>query len=406
MTDEPARVTGPGAGRVSAARRDDDPMYYYPTPFPCVVRDGVLRIYRGLAEDGEVTVEVGQRVAADEVVAIGRGAEATLTIDATAELGVPPTEVVKGLTREIGASFRAGEVLVAARAGLRRREVKAPEDGTLVAVDAVSGQLRFRPASNRGELKAHVAGTIESIVGRRGVMIVTSGTRLNGIWGLGGEVVGVLHVLTGRRDEDLRPEMLDAKAALAVVAAGRVAGVEALKKAASVGVKAVILGGIEQDELRAFLEAHGRTAPRWYVGGPDWHLPSPHPVLPFTLIVTEGFGKLAMAPEVFSALHDADGREVSLVGQTRLRGNLTRPEIIIPTPGRSDGRAAPAGAAALQAGTRVRLVDPDHLGQVGSVLQGPALRPAHDGCLREVVDVELDGGVRRNLPVSNVEVLV
>jgi hypothetical protein len=381
-------------------------MYYYPTPFPCVVRDGVIRVYRGLADDGEVVVEAGQRVAADEVVAIGRGAEATVTIDAAADLGVPPAEVVKSLTRQAGSDVNAGEVLATVRAGLRKRELKAPEDGTLVAVDAVSGQLRFRPAGNKGELKAHVAGTIESIDGQRGVSIVTSGIRLNGIWGLGGETVGVLRVLTQRRDEDLAGDALDARAALAVVAAGRAASADALKKAAAAGVKAVILGSLEQAELRAFLEGQGRTGPRWYVGGPDWRLPSPTPVLPFTIVVTEGFGKLPMAPEAFETLLESDGREVSLAGETRLRGGLSRPEIIIPTVNRGDARPAPVDGATVQAGTRVRLVDPDHLGLVGAVIQGPALRPAGDGMLREMIDVEIDGGGRRSLPINNVEVLV
>jgi hypothetical protein len=380
-------------------------MYYYPTPFPCVVRDGVLRIYRGLAADGEVLVEAGQRVAADEVVAIGRGAEATVTIDAAADLGVPPAEVVKGLTRETGSAVKAGEVLATARVGLRKRELKAPEDGTLVAVDAVSGHFRFRPAGNKGELKAHVAGAVETIDGQRGVTIVTSGVRLNGIWGLGGETVGVLRVLTRRRDEDLAADALDAKAALAVVVAGRTASADALKKAAAAGVKAVIMGGIEQAELRAFVEGQGRTGPRWYVGGPDWRLPSPAPMLPFTIVVTEGFGRLPMAPEVFETLLENDGREASLGGETRLRGGLSRPAIIIPTASRGDARPTPAPAATIQAGTRVRLVDPDHLGLAGAVLQGPALRPAGDGVLREMIEVEIDGGGRRSLPLTNIEVL-
>jgi hypothetical protein len=319
---------------------------------------------------------------------------------------VPPAEVVKSLTRQAGSDVNAGEVLATVRAGLRKRELKAPEDGTLVAVDAVSGQLRFRPAGNKGELKAHVAGTIESIDGQRGVSIVTSGIRLNGIWGLGGETVGVLRVLTQRRDEDLAGDALDARAALAVVAAGRAASADALKKAAAAGVKAVILGSLEQAELRAFLEGQGRTGPRWYVGGPDWRLPSPTPVLPFTIVVTEGFGKLPMAPEAFETLLESDGREVSLAGETRLRGGLSRPEIIIPTVNRGDARPAPVDGATVQAGTRVRLVDPDHLGLVGAVIQGPALRPAGDGMLREMIDVEIDGGGRRSLPINNVEVLV
>jgi hypothetical protein len=380
-------------------------MYYYPTPYPCVVKDGLLHVERNLAENGDVLVEVGQRVVADEIVATGRGSEATLIIDAAAEMGVPPGEVVKGLTRQIGASVKAGEVITAARAGLRRREVRAAEDCTLVAVDSVSGQVRVRPATSRGELKAHIAGTIEAINGRRGVTIATTATHLHGIWGLGGEAVGVLHVLTQRRDEDLRPEMLDARVALAVVVAGRAAGAEALKKAAAVGVRALVLGSLDHTELRAFLESQGRAGPRWYVGGPDWRLPTPAPVVPFTLIVTEGFGRLPMAAAVFDTLRECAGREASLTGATRLRGGLTRPEIMIPT-NRTDGRAAPAAAAVARVGARVRVVAPHALGQAAAIVSPPSLRPAGDGILRDMVDVELDGGARRSLPLTNLEVLV
>ncbi|MCC6625934.1 MAG: hypothetical protein IT340_00905 [Chloroflexi bacterium] len=379
-------------------------MYYYPTPYPCVVKDGLLRVERTLSENGDVLVDVGQRVVADEVVAIGRGSEATLIIDAAADMGVPPGEVVKGLTRQVGATYRTGETMSVARAGLRRREVRAAEDGVLVAVDAVSGQIRFRPASSRGELKAHVAGTIEAINGRRGVTIATTATHLHGIWGIGDEAVGVVHVLTQRRDEDLRPEMLDARAALAVVVAGRAAGVDALKKAAAVGVRALVLGSLDQADLRSFLESQGRAGPRWYVGGPDWRLPTPSPVVPFTLIVTEGFGRVPMAALVFETLRECEGREASLAGTTRLRAGLSRPEIIIPS-SRTDGRPATAAAAVVQVGTRVRLVDPHSLGQAGAVVSPPTLRPAGDGILRDMVDVELDGGARRSLPLTNLEVL-
>jgi hypothetical protein len=133
-------------------------------------------------------------------------------------------------------------------------------------------------------------------------------------------------------------------------------------------------------------------------------MPSPPPMLPFALILTEGFGRVAMTVEAFSALQECEGREVSLSGTTRLRNRLTRPTIIIPTTGRGEARGM-GGAADIQTGTRVRLVDPHHLGQAGVVLHPPALRPAGDGMLRDIVDIELEGGNVKSFPLANVEVL-
>lgn len=380
-------------------------MYYYPRPFPCVVQDGLIRVERRLPRDGEIQVEAGQRVAADEVVAVARGQVPPVTIDAAAELGAAPVEVIKGLAQELGASVKTGDVLVSLRAGLRRKDLKAREDGVLLSADGGSGRLLFQPLSGRYELKAFVAGTINDIDGRRGVTIATPATRVQGIWGLGGETVGVLRVLTRARDEDLRPEAIDARVALAVVVGGRSASAEALKKAASAGVKAIVLGSLDEAEFRAFASTQGRVEPRWYVGGPDWQLPAPSASLPFTIIVTEGFGRLPMAPEVYAALHACEGREVSLSGGTRLRHWLQRPEIIAPTVSRSESRGDEVRPATLQPGVRVRLVDPGRLGHSAAVVSPPAVRPLGEGILSEVVEVELDGGGRRHLSVSSVEVL-
>jgi hypothetical protein len=380
-------------------------MLYYPSVYPCVVEEGLVRVERRLPQDGEIQVEPGQRVEPDHVVAVARGKVPPVTIDAAGELGVSPGDVVKNLSAELGAAVKANDVLVGLRSGLRRKELRAREEGSVISVDPTSGHLLFQPSAGLYELKAHVAGTVDDIDGRRGVTIATNATRVQAIWGVGGETVGVLRVSTHTRDEDLRPDMIDARAALAVLMAGRTASAEALRKAASSGVKAVVLGSIEETELRSFLTSHGRPAPRWYVAGPDWNLPAGNMTLPFTLIITEGFGRMAMTPEVYTALQACDGREVSLAGATRLRGWLQRPEIVVPMASRQDGRPTEVTPATLRAGVRVRLVDPGRVGHTALVMGQPGLRPAGDGVLSEMVEVELEGGGRRHLPVSNLEVL-
>ena len=49
-----------------------------------------------------------------------------------------------------------------------------------------------------------------------------------------------------------------------------------------------------------------------------------------TLIVTEGFGRMAMSMNTFKLLKSANGKNASINGATQIRAGVLRPEIIIP----------------------------------------------------------------------------
>lgn len=378
-------------------------MYYYPTNEPCVVKDGAIQVRRELPFDGEIGVEVGQRVEADQVVAVGRGSTAVTIIDAATELGVSPADVIRGMTQEIGAKVRAGELLVSIRSGLRKRELKAREEGIVVGVEPTSGQIRFQPTDGTIELKAAVAGVVDVIEGRQVVVITTTATHLFGIWGVGQETHGVLRVMAA--NQDLQADMIDARVSLAVVVGGRSTTLDALKKAVTVGVKAVILGSVNESIIRQFVEAQVRVAPHWYIGGPNWQLPASLPRLPLTIVITEGFGTIPMNQDLLTTLVECEGREVSLASTTAMRGQRRRPEIIIPAPNRAEVRP-PQRSSLLPVGSRVRLVEPQALGMAATVLQSPALRPFSDGLLWETVQVETDEGERRIVPLANLELII
>ena len=374
--------------------------------FPALMEDKLLHIKRPVHGEAELLVAVGQRVVADEVIARQHGSVPPLVLDITRELEITPADVLKGLAQDFKEPVKAGTALVSLRSGLRRKEFRAPEDGHLVAVDASVGHLVFQPARAVHEIKAHVSGIVENVDEHEGITISTLGTRIQGIWGVGGETVGVLNVLAPAREDELRPQDFDARAAFSVIVGGRGASAEALKRAAAAGVKAIVLGSIAASELRRFLEMNGQVAPRWYVGGPRWSLAAPDPVLPFTLVLTEGFGRLPMSAEVFAALQRCEGREASLVGLTRLRGRARRPEIIVATAGKVEGRPRRPEGVTLREGTRVRLIEPRLVARVGTVRGEPVVRPLSDGLMGAVVEIELDGGARRMAPVSNVEVII
>ncbi len=183
--------------------------------------------------------------------------------------------------------------------------------------------------------------------------------------------------------------------------AGGTASAAALAKAVQVGARGVIVGSIEEGELSQFLKVQDGSL--WRVGLPDWQLPQASPAI--TIVVTEGFGRGAMAAPFYDALTASDGDEISLCGVTRLASGLRRPEVILPVPGgkASDGSALPV--AALAPGATVRLIDHDHLGLIGTVREAPRRRRFEGDLLLDALVVELPNGEPSLVPTANVEVL-
>ena len=89
-------------------------------------------------------------------------------------------------------------------------------------------------------------------------------------------------------------------------------------EAALRGTAAVVAGGIDDHDLREILGYDLGVA----VTGNE--------KLGTTIIITEGFGDIAMARRTFELLKSHDGREASVNGSTQIRAGVMRPEILIP----------------------------------------------------------------------------
>ena len=89
-------------------------------------------------------------------------------------------------------------------------------------------------------------------------------------------------------------------------------------KAIEIGATAIISGGIKDKDLMDFLGYEIGVA---ITGKED---------IPITIIITEGFGKIAMSHRSFSLLKDFEGYNISANGETQIRAGVMRPEIIIP----------------------------------------------------------------------------
>ncbi|HCK53837.1 MAG TPA: hypothetical protein DIC23_11530 [Planctomycetaceae bacterium] len=180
-----------------------------------------------------------------------------------------------------------------------------------------------------------------------------------------------------------------------VIGGGRMTG-EAVKRAIQVGCAAVVSGGLDDADLREILGYDLGVA----ITGSE--------TIGVTLVVTEGFGEIAMADRTFQLLSDRQGLEASVNGTTQIRAGVMRPEIVIPDNSGEHVQEAhgnrPIGL--LEAGTSIRVIRDPYFGAIGTVVDLPSEPQELDsGSLARVLSVENAAGERFVVPRANVELI-
>jgi len=373
------------------------------TPGLTVSASAVVLKERRLPLKGEVLVAEGDVVAADTIVAAAERPGDIETVRIAEELDVDPDEAIAALVVSEGDEVADGELLAeySFLFGLFRSECRARFAGTVEYISQPTGHIGLRRPASRVELSAYVPGRVAQVFEGEGVAIECRGALVQGIFGIGGETAGTLKVAAKSPDEEIGVWSLPADCTGAVLLAGRNVSAATLREAAGRGAKAVISGGILENDLRDFLGYEIGVA----VTG--------HEDVPLTLLITEGFGALAMADRTFELLAGLDGRACSINGATQIRAGALRPEVIVP--GNEFDVSAGAGAAQagleqeLAVGTRVRLIRRPHFGRLATVTALPA-KPVKiaTGSIARVLEAKLDGdgdGETATVPRANVEII-
>lgn len=375
-----------------------------PEGVPPLVASMMVRVERYLPYPGEVIVRQGSRVEPEDIVARTWQPLPPHLIDVAQQLSIPPRQIPKFVRRDVGALVRSGDILARSRNPLGAR-CRAPVDGLITAIDQTTGYLTLAPNPVEYTLSAALRGIVMEIMPTRGVVIETPATQIYGAFGVGRERSGVLRLLALDPREIVRPEQIDARSAYAILICGASISAATLRRAVAEQVRGIIVGGIEEQELRSFL---GWQSPA------DWAYelnlrPTDHAHqrtnTPLTLIVTEGFGVRSMNQALFDLLSSQDRQEVLIDGQTSLGQPLRRPRLIIPqSPGSSKQIEPPRPP--LRVGATVRLLDDSHLGQSGTVRSLPEHpRRLSSGLRTAAVEVVLQDSSALWLPHSCVEVL-
>lgn len=379
------------------------------------------RVCRRLPMAGEVLVQVGQQVSAQQVVArTWLPGEVTL-VNAAHRLGVEPAEVPGLMQVQVGQPVQAGQLLAQTRGlfGLFRSQLLAPTSGVIESISGVTGQIILRGPPQPIEQLAYLAGRVTEVLPAEGVWIEAEAALVQGIFGVGGEAYGPIRLACPGPDTPLTPDRLDESMRGAVVVGGGRVSTQALQRASQLGVSAIVTGGIDDQDLRQFLGYDLGVA----ITGSE--------SLGLTLILTEGFGEIAMQQRCWQLLASHEGQLASVNGATQIRAGVIRPEVVIPlhdlaqttqassiktdrvgdsTPSESPsgGTALPVGAGTsgptLQVGSLVRIIRTPYFGLVGRVADLPSMpQVLPSGVKTRVAEVQLPDGRRLIVPRANLE---
>ena len=369
------------------------------TPGLKVTEGMTIQKERRLPLQGEVLVEAGAAVRAEDVVAKADLPGNVQLLNVANLLSVPAEEITEYMLKPVGETIAKDEIIATTKGlfGLFKSQARSPIDGTIEAVSDVTGQVILREPPIPVEVKAYTEGTVTEISPNEGVTVETYGTYIQGIFGVGGETIGNLTVAVSSPSDGLTAEQILPEHRDRILVGGSLVTTAAIQEAIQQGVKGIIAGGIDDVDLRELLGYELGVA---ITGSEE---------IGITLVITEGFGSVAMAEQTFSLLKMREGMKTSINGATQIRAGVVRPEIVIPLV--SD--AAETGAekdgsveGILEVGSSVRIIREPYFGKLGRVTELPVeLQNLETEAQVRVLRIELENGEQTLLPRANVETI-
>ena len=365
------------------------------TPGLTVTADHIVLKDRRLPLKGEVSVGVGDVVSAEQIVARTDLPGKVFPVNVANQLGVDAARLKEFMLKDAGQNVQEGEIIARTPGifGFFKSEVSAVVSGTIESVSGVTGMVIYQAHPIPVEVDAYVNGKVVEVHEGEGCVVQTAAALIQGIFGLGGEVRGDIAVAVDSADRPIEPADLRPEHAGKVVVGGAYASLDALRKAVEVKAAALVVGGFDYDDIKELLGYEVGVA---ITGSEEFGT---------TLVVTEGFGHIDMAPATFALLQSLEGRRASVNGATQIRAGVIRPEVVVThddhdVPGTRYEAPEPQGIAI---GDLVRGIRAPWFGRLGTVKSLP-VEPLElpSGTTVRVLEVQFEGEAAM-LPRANVE---
>jgi hypothetical protein len=367
------------------------------TPGLEIKKATTVRKIRRLPIKGNITVRAGDIVDYDDIVARTEIQGDPYVVKVSYLLKCEPDEMETYMVKRVGDQVKKNEVIAQFIGffGLLKNLVMSPVDGQVESISTVSGQVIVREKPIPVEVDAYIPGKITDVLPREGVVIESNAAFIQGIFGVGGEAHGELATVAESPEEVLTPDHVKTEHKGKIILGGSIATGDALQKAVSTGVKGIVVGGIENADLRKIVGYDIGVAITGFEN------------IGLTLIVTEGFGKMNMARRTYDLLNTFEGKIAHINGETQIRAGVIRPEIIIPHDHPvTDQVGSERHAGGMIVGTTVRVIREPNFGKLAKVISLPSeLQKTESESLVRVVEIELEGGQKVSVPRANVEII-
>ena len=367
------------------------------TPALLVTSETKLRRLRELPLPGSVLVKVGDKVSAEQAVLSAEIPGDVEIVKLPERSGLELEQVKKGLVVKVGQEVKKGEELLNVKScfGLFVTSVKAPSAGAIEFFNKINGHLGIRGESKLISLSAYVSGQVVEVEENKAVTIESTAAVIQGVFGVGGERYGQVLVLPVANNTLVEKQDLAAlgdKICGKVIVGGLGFSAEALIEAGRLGVSAVLTGSISSETLGTFLGFDIGVA---ITGAEE---------IPFTLIITEGFGALAISERVTDLAKKLEGKMASVNGATQVRAGAVRPELIVCDAGVA--KEAAIESAGFIVGSTVRIVRTPYFGLLAQIVEVPTeLKRIESGACVRVLKVKLNDGSEAYVPRANVELV-
>ena len=354
------------------------------TPGLKVLKESKVDKTRMLPLKGEVLCKIGDAVSPDSIVAATELPGNVQMVNVAGQLNVDASDVGEAMLKHEGDSIEKGEALARSKGlfGLFKSTLASPATGTVESISGVTGQVVLREAPIPVQMDAYITGKVVEELPQEGVVVETHGSFIQGIFGIGGEIQGEIKIITDTPARPVELSDLDESCAGKIVVGGSFISLPVFRKAIELGVGGVIVGGFNYEDLKPLLGYDLGVA---ITGGEDINT---------TLIVTEGFGSIAMAQRTYELLKSHEGRVASINGATQIRAGVIRPEVIVPLSadeltGTDFDEDAITG---IESGSLVRVIRAPYFGVLGTVKSlPPELREMESGTMVRVAEVTIDG---------------
>jgi hypothetical protein len=367
------------------------------SPGLTVTDSTVIRKDRILPLKGTVLVKKGDKVKAEDLVAETLLPGKVVPFNLANKLGTTADLLNQYLKIKEGDILKKGQVLAESKGlfGLFKNVVKSPIDGEVENISKITGQLLLREPRIPVQIKAFIDGIVVDVIENEGVVVENKSAYIQGIFGIGGETTGEIKLLTNDPEAILEPSAIDESCKEKIIVTGALTPLKVIKKAINIGVKGIITGGIDDQDLKDLLGYNIGVA----ITG--------HEDIGITIVVTEGFGKIKMAGKTFDLLKEFDGSKCSIHGKTQIRAGVMRPEIIIPIKFKEEElQLSEARMSELEIGTTIRVIRQPNFGIIGKVTGLPEeLTEVESETLVRILEAELENGEKVIIPRANVEVI-